>query len=200
MLCASTREGEEHLILDAWAKVSVTDSGNPFSRTGGTALLLIVPRHPQRFDDVASLILAKGLRLQRRSDDCDIAETTDVVLGDSMGEMFAYYASVDLAFIGGSLLDYGCQNLIEPCAVGTPVIIGPSTYNFAEAATAALSHGAAEQIGSADALVKRALELLVDPQQRANLVAAGSEFIKQHQGATTRTMALIDAAYKPLPS
>ena len=194
LLCASTREGEEQVILDAWSKLGA----------GGTAsvrpLLLIVPRHPQRFDDVASLVLAKGLHLQRRSDNCDIAKNTDVVLGDSMGEMFAYYTSADLAFIGGSLLEYGCQNLIEPCAVGTPVLIGPSTYNFTEAASAALSHGAAEQISSADALVKRTLELFVEPQQLANLSAAGGEFIKQHQGASARTMALVEAAYKPLPS
>jgi 3-deoxy-D-manno-octulosonic-acid transferase len=191
-LCASTREGEEALILDAWQKVGVTE-GNPFCGTGRTApLLAIVPRHPQRFDEVVGLIKARGLKLQRRSDGQPVAADTQVWLGDSMGEMFAYHAAADVVFVGGSLLDFGCQNLIEPCAVGTPVLIGPSTYNFAEAARGAIEAGAALQVGNATELVAQALALLSDETRKGAMATAGRQFTTQHRGATARTMALIE--------
>jgi len=181
-LCASTREGEEAPILDAWLKVGA----------GGTALLIVVPRHPQRFDDVARLVEARGLKLQRRSGDQAVADDTQVWLGDSMGEMFAYYAAADVVFIGGSLLDFGCQNLIEPCAVGAPVLIGPSTFNFAEAARAALAAGAARQVGDAGELVAQAQALLADAAERQAMGEAGRAFAARHRGATQRTLALIE--------
>lgn len=180
-LCASTREGEEALILDAWQRL-----GNP------EVLLAIVPRHPQRFDEVGALISARSLTMQRRSDGAPIAPATQVWLGDSMGELFAYYAASDAAFIGGSLLDYGSQNLIEPCAVGVPVLVGPSTYNFADAARAALAQHAAITIASAGQLIDEALALLGDPPRRAARSKAASEFAAHHRGATARTMALLE--------
>jgi 3-deoxy-D-manno-octulosonic-acid transferase len=184
-LCASTREGEEALILDEWLKVG----------SGGTAngpLLAIVPRHPQRFDAVAKLVEARGLKLQRRSDGQPVAADTQVWLGDSMGEMFAYYALADVAFVGGSLLDYGSQNLIEPCAVGTPVLIGPSTFNFAAAAQNALAAGAARQVMDAAELVARARALLADASGRAAMAAAGRSFTARHRGAAQRTLELLE--------
>ena len=180
-LAASTREGEEALIVDAWVRAGA----------GASALLLLVPRHPQRVDDVARLVEQRGLSLQRRSANLPIAPTTRVVLGDSMGEMFAYYASADLAFIGGSLLDYGSQNLIEAAACGTPILIGPSTRNFAEAAHAALAHGAARQVGDADELVRQVLLLLAAAETRQRMGEAGRAFAEHHRGATARTLALI---------
>ncbi len=188
-LCASTREGEEALILDAWMKVGAPQ-GLP-SVAGATALLVIVPRHPQRFDEVARLIEARQLLLQRRSDQQPVTVATQVWLGDSMGELFAYYAMADLAFVGGSLLDYGSQNLIEPCAVGTPVLIGPSTFNFADAAQNALAAGAARQVGTADELVRTAVELMGDVAERQHMSEAGRAFAAQHRGATAKTLALI---------
>lgn len=182
LLCASTREGEEARILDAWLAARAGDE-----RT----LLAIVPRHPQRFEEVAALIAAKGLRLQRRSDEMPVTEETEVWLGDSMGELFAYYAATDVAFIGGSLLDYGCQNLIEPCSIGTPVLIGPSTFNFAEAAREALAAGAAVQVADAGELVSTARSLLGDARRRAAMSEASRAFTARHRGATARTMALI---------
>jgi len=183
-LCASTRAGEESLILAAWReKVGA----------GATApLLIIVPRHPQRFDEVASLIAGQGLRLQRRSSGEAVAADTQVWLGDSMGELPAYYAAADLAFIGGSLLDFGCQNLIEACAAGTPVLIGPSTYNFAEAAGAALAAGAARQVGNAAELVDMARTLSSDHVARTLMGTAGIHFAAAHRGATARNLALIE--------
>jgi 3-deoxy-D-manno-octulosonic-acid transferase len=184
-LCASTREGEEALILDAALKVSLCE----------TALLVIVPRHPQRFDAVARLVEARGLKLQRRSDKQPIAADTRVWLGDSMGELFAYYAAASgngVAFVGGSLLDFGSQNLIEPCAVGVPVLIGPSTFNFAEAARNALTTGAARQCQDAAALINAAISLLGNAAERENMGQAGRAFAAQHCGATQKTLALIE--------
>jgi 3-deoxy-D-manno-octulosonic-acid transferase len=178
-LCASTREGEEALILDVWPKQQ-------------RALLVIVPRHPQRFEAVAALIGTRGLKFQRRSDNAVVSPDTDVWLGDSMGEMFAYYTASDVAFVGGSLLDFGSQNLIEPCSVGTPVLIGPSTFNFAEAARAAVEARAALRIADTKQLVDEALALLDDPGRRAAMADFGRAFAERHRGATERTMALIE--------
>ena len=132
-LCASTREGEEALILDAWTR----HAGKPRD-----ALLAIVPRHPQRFDEVAKLVESQGLRLVRRSRLEQGVGDAEVLLGDSMGEMFAYYAACDCAYIGGSLLPLGGQNLIEACALGKPVLVGEHTFNFADATADAVAGGA----------------------------------------------------------
>ena len=183
-LCASTRDGEEALILEAWR------------RAQPAALLVIVPRHPQRFDEVAALTARLGFRLQRRSDGQPVAANTEVWIGDSMGEMFAYYGASDLAFVGGSLLDFGSQNLIEPCAVGTPAVIGPSTFNFADAAREALAAGAVVQVTDADDLMASWKRLLADPEARQAMAAAGRSFVARHQGATARTLALA-APYLP---
>jgi 3-deoxy-D-manno-octulosonic-acid transferase len=180
-LAASTREGEESLILQALRKVGA----------GGTALLVIVPRHPQRFDEVATLAKSLGFKVQRRSENSPIEPDTQVLIGDSMGEMLAYYAMADVAFVGGSLLDYGSQNLIEPCALGTPVLIGQFTRNFAEAAREAIACGAAKPIETADELVSEALRLLDEPTERQRMGAAGIEFTTRHRGATARTLAAI---------
>jgi 3-deoxy-D-manno-octulosonic-acid transferase len=206
-LAASTREGEEALLLDAWTRKSPV--GADVASRLGTAeplrrheavlrenpasppLLIIVPRHPQRFEDVAALIQAKGLRMQRRSENAPIDTRTEVLLGDSMGEMFAWHTLADVAFIGGSLLDFGSQNLIEACAVGTPVLLGKSTYNFAEAALEAKACGAALAIVDADDLVQKALLLLQDATALARMSEAGLRFTQQHRGATARTMVLI---------
>nr|WP_284155479.1 lipid IV(A) 3-deoxy-D-manno-octulosonic acid transferase [Sulfuricystis multivorans] len=188
-LCASTREGEEAMIVAEWSKVGA----------GRTALLVIVPRHPQRFDEVARSIAQQGLKLQRRSSHLPVAAETQVWLGDSLGELFAYYAAADVAFVGGSLLDYGCQNLIEPCSLGVPVLIGPSTFNFAEAAENALAAGAARQVADAQALVAAACGLLADDDLRKRMGEAGKAFTAQHRGATAKTLELI-ARYSPVPS
>lgn len=189
-LAASTREGEEALILEAWKKLGAGETAK--SVADPRPLLIIVPRHPQRFDAVARLAQERGFRVQRRSENQDIAATTEVLIGDSMGEMFAWYGAADLAFIGGSLKDFGSQNLIEAAAVGTPVLIGPSTFNFADAVREALACGAARPVQDADDLVRQVLALLADPAARARMAAAGREFSAHHRGATARTLALID--------
>jgi 3-deoxy-D-manno-octulosonic-acid transferase len=182
LLAASTREGEEALLFEALAK-----------HPPGDALLVVVPRHPQRFDEVAALAAKAGLSVQRRSDDAPVAQ---VLIGDSMGELFAYYAACDLAFIGGSLLDYGSQNLIEACAVGRPVLIGRSTYNFSHAAEQALECGAARQVGTAAVLLEAADALLRDEDACRRMGEAGREFAARHRGATNKTLEFISRAMR----
>jgi 3-deoxy-D-manno-octulosonic-acid transferase len=182
-LAASTREGEEKLLLDALRFAEVEQ-----------LLVVIVPRHPQRFDEVANLIEQHGLRMQRRSANEPVFPNTQVVLGDSMGEMFAYYTACDIAFIGGSLLPYGGQNLIEACSVGKPVLIGPHTYNFAQATEMAVACHAAMQIRHADDLVHQLNILLHDAPQLAKMGKAGLQFVTDNQGASERAARQIELA------
>ena len=112
-----------------------------------------------------------------------------------MGEMSAYYASCDAALIGGSLLPYGAQNLIEACAVGAPVVIGPSTFNFSEATTLALQAGAAVQVHGAAEAVEAVRRLLGDAEVRRRMNAAGMELCESHRGATERTMAIVERLF-----
>lgn len=180
-LAASTRDGEEALILDALAA----------ARLPADLLTVIVPRHPQRFDAVADLLRRRGIAFRRRSEDLPCEPTTTVVLGDSMGEMFAYYAACDVAFVGGSLLPLGGQNLLEACAVGRPVIVGPHTFNFEEATEGAIAAGAALRVSDAEALANALATLLADPERQARMGMAGRTFTERHRGATERTLALI---------
>jgi 3-deoxy-D-manno-octulosonic-acid transferase len=114
-----------------------------------------------------------------------------VVLGDSMGEMFAYYVAADLAFIGGSLAPLGGQNLIEACAVGTPVLIGPHTFNFSAVSEDAITDGAAIRIDSAAAMLQQAAALLADGDARKAMGMRAREYALQHRGATARTVWLL---------
>jgi 3-deoxy-D-manno-octulosonic-acid transferase len=184
-LASSTREGEEELLLHALRNEQIDN-----------LLIVIVPRHPQRFDEVAALIERHSLRMQRRSANEPVAADTQVVLGDSMGEMFAYYAACDVAFVGGSLLPFGGQNLIEACAVGKPVLIGPHTYNFAQATELAVSCGAAKQITHADDLVHQLNILMYDADAMARMGNAGQQFVNSNQGVTVHAMAHIALALK----
>ncbi|WP_322068567.1 lipid IV(A) 3-deoxy-D-manno-octulosonic acid transferase [Paraburkholderia bannensis] len=194
-VAASTREGEEELVLDAFAALKVPDT-----------LLILVPRHPQRFDEVAALVARKNFKLARRSQWAPTAPTApaasveghasvdalpldvNVLLGDSMGEMGAYYAAADLAFIGGSLLPLGGQNLIEACAVGTPVLIGPHVFNFTQATADAVAAGAAQQVQDPADLARALRELFEDKSRRVTMGAAASAFAARHRGATERTV------------
>lgn len=182
LACANTRDGEETLILDALLAVNRPD-----------ILLMIVPRHPQRFDDVAQMVRARGLSLARRSTAGNAALDADVrvFLGDSMGEMFAYYSACDLAFVGGSLLPLGGHNLIEASAVGKPVLVGPHTFNFADAAENAIVAGGAIRIANAANLWQQAIRLLDDDVARNAMGLKAQHFAQQHGGASRRTMSLL---------
>ncbi|MDH4234261.1 MAG: lipid IV(A) 3-deoxy-D-manno-octulosonic acid transferase [Gallionella sp.] len=184
-LAASTRDGEEELLLDALKPLHMPD-----------LLLVIVPRHPQRFAEVANLLQQRSIAFQRRSEDRAVPAGVRVVLGDSMGEMFAYYAAADLAFIGGSLLPYGGQNLIEACAVGTPVLVGPHTYNFAEATRLAVHAGAAVQVQDVGGLVESLQRLLSEPDVLTEMRRQCDGFVEFNRGATDRSLQIITAIVK----
>ena len=182
-LAASTREGEEALLLDAIKCLQIPD-----------LLTVIVPRHPQRFSEVETLLVQGQFRYQRRSDNSIIAPETQIVLGDSMGEMFAYYAACDIAFIGGSLLPFGGQNLIEACSVGKPVVIGPHTYNFEQASQLAIACGAAVRIQNANELMLILQNMLIDSAQLTQIGNAGFGFVSANQGATEKALISIRRA------
>jgi len=181
LLAASTRAGEEELVLDALARIRVEG-----------LLLLLVPRHPQRFGEVALLLEKRRLSHARRSENRAVPADCRVLLGDSMGEMAAYYAACDLAFIGGSLLPYGGQNLIEACAAGRALLFGPHMYNFAEASRLALAAGAAVEVADAAALALRAEALLGDRPALARMSQAALAFGRAHQGASARNLAICE--------
>jgi 3-deoxy-D-manno-octulosonic-acid transferase len=195
LLCASTREGEEELILDAFQR-ALAGAANT-AALPSDALLLLVPRHPQRFDAVEQMVAARGMAVQRRSvltqPGAVVAPGTRVLLGDSMGEMFAYYSACDLAFIGGSLQPLGGQNLIEAAALGKPVLIGEHTFNFALVTEQAIEAGGALRVASADALMQQAAHLLRDAAARSAMGRQAQSFANQHRGATQRTLALLPA-------
>lgn len=179
-LAASTRDGEEILLIDTLQNIHVPG-----------LLLVIVPRHPQRFMEVSDLIAKRGIAYQLRSENRAVQMETKIVLGDSMGEMFAYYAAADLAFIGGSLMPYGGQNLIEACAVGTPIMVGPHMYNFAEATRLAVSSGAAVQISNAAELAPKVQRLFQDPALLHVMHQHCTEFVTSNRGATEKSMQLV---------
>lgn len=177
LLFASTREGEEKRLLGA------------LPAWDGALLVVIVPRHPQRFDEVTALAQS------RRTLSPEPARSDRVHLGDTMGEMAFYYAGCDVAVIGGSFEPLGGQNLIEALAAGAAVVMGPHMFNFAEAARLAVEAGAALQAPDAAAAVRAALDLLADPARRNRMAAAGKALCEQHRGATTRH---VDACRKIL--
>ena len=172
LLLASTREGEEKSLLEsilAWED---------------NLLVLVVPRHPRRFDEVA--VLSQS----RRSGNPLPAATDRVHLGDTMGEMDFYYAAADVAVIGGSFAPRGGQNLIEACAAGAPVVFGPSMFNFSEAARLALEAGAAVQAADAAGAIRESVKLLSDSERRKRMGTSGRALCDTHRGATLRHLEL----------
>ena len=182
-LAASTRDGEEQLIIDAITKANIPNM-----------LTIIVPRHPQRFAEVAVLLQKKGLTFSRRSElsNQTLALNISYLLGDSMGEMFTYYAACDVAFIGGSLLPLGGQNLIEACSMGKPVLIGPYTFNFEQATELAIVAGAAQRVQNAFELAQGINALFRNEATRHSMESAAVKFSTQSRGATERTLGLIE--------
>jgi len=178
VLAAVTREGEEMPLLQCWAAL---EAPRP--------LLLLVPRHPQRFDEVADMAAHFGFKLARRSHWTALppaeALAADLWLGDSMGEMPLYYAAADVALLGGSFGRFGGQNLIEAAACGCPLVMGPHTYNFAEAAELSLAAGASLRVADIEEGVARAVALARHPA-RNDWVHRALGFAAAHRGAAER--------------
>lgn len=196
MVCAaSTRDGEEAIILKAWKELLLSNSFEV------QPLLCLVPRHPERFTEVAEQIQSAGLKFHCRSEwqntptDCN---QLDVILGDSMGEMPMYYSASNLVVMGGSLLPFGGQNLIEACAAGCPVLLGEHTYNFQQAALDAISVGAAKRItgdlllGETIALTDSLKDLLLNSTELSKMSEAAKTYSVEHQGATKKILAALD--------
>lgn len=194
VLMAVSREGEEAALLDAWVAEQQPFAARPSAQR---PVLLIVPRHPQRFDEVAGLVVSKGLKHSRRSTWGDAlsaqAQTADVWLGDTLREMPMYYGLADVALLGGSFAPLGGQNLIEAAACGCPLIIGPHTFNFADAAERALAAGAAVRVGAIREALALATEWLDDAAALAARGQAATAFAAKHRGAAERMAAAIKA-------
>lgn len=183
-LAASTREGEESIILDAVTALKLPH-----------LLTVIVPRHPQRFNEVESLLQQRQLSYQRRSTLAHTANAeTRFILGDSMGELFSYYASADICLVGGSVLPFGGQNLIEAMRMAKPVLIGEHTFNFTEVSERAIAQNAAWRVKDPQEMQQAIENLLENPQQQFEMGQAGLALCMASQGATQKTLAII-AAY-----
>lgn len=191
VMFASSREGEEaeffrilednrELAQAGWAR-RATDSVAP------QVQWLVVPRHPQRFDEVADLARSCGMSVSRRSAWDSQPQPADVWIGDSLGEMAFYYGLADVALLGGSFESLGGQNLIEAAACSCPVVMGPHTFNFAEAAQLALGAGAAMRVDSMEEGIRTAVALTGDISRRAAAVEAASKFAAANQGAADKT-------------
>ncbi len=178
---ASTRDGEERKILKSY--VNTKDKFD--------ALMIVIPRHPQRFDEVFNLIVDSGLDVKRRSQGLSCDENTQVLLGDSMGELLSYYSVCDIAFIGGSLIDTGGQNMLEAAALSKPILFGPSVFNFEQIAQLLLEKGASIQVDDADGLMKTISSLLLDDAKRKELGENAKNLLEKHRGAVDRLLKLI---------
>ena len=179
-VAGSTREGEEVLLLNALRD-------HPLRHK---AIAVIVPRHPERWASTVATARELGFRVARRTD-TNISTDTEVIVGDSMGEMLAYYGGARAVVMGGTLGGTGGQNLIEPCAMGVPVVLGPSVFNFQMAADECVAAGAAVSVPHAEAALDAVSSWLANKPSRDDAGARARAFVLAHQGATERTMALI---------
>jgi 3-deoxy-D-manno-octulosonic-acid transferase len=182
-IAASTHEGEDELILRAHASVcEVLDE----------ALLVLVPRHPERFERVGQLIEEAGFSLVRRTQHQPCMEDTAVFLGDTMGELTLFLGASDVAFIGGSLVPHGGHNILEATAQGVAVLFGPHMFNFSEISELFLQHKAAVQIDSVEALAGQVIKWLSDASERSRVGEAGRELVERNRGALDRLTRIVD--------
>lgn len=178
-IAASTHAGEDEIILAAHRQLL---------KTRTDTLLILVPRHPERFEAVHELCLNQGLTTRRRSTGQDVQAGDQVLLGDTMGELLFLYALADIAFVGGSLVANGGHNLLEPAALGKPVLSGPHLFNFLEIATQLREAGALSEVENAEQLAGRLATLLDAPTEIARMSQAGLAVLKANQGALQRLL------------
>ncbi len=181
-VAASTHEGEDELVLAAHAKVR---------ETLPESLLVLVPRHPERFDRVAELAISAGFDLVRRSEQRPCRTETAVFLGDSMGELAMFLGAADMAFIGGSLVPHGGHNILEAAAQGVPVVFGPHMFNFAEISRLFLDRGAAREVVTAEVLAGVSARWLSDASERSQVGERGRDLVEQNRGAMQRLMDIV---------
>jgi 3-deoxy-D-manno-octulosonic-acid transferase len=182
-IAASTHEGEQLVVLKAHAEVL---RGFPDS------LLLIAPRHPERFKPIVAACRAYGFRTETRSENGGAEPSCQCFVVDSMGELIEFYAAADVAFVGGSLVPVGGHNLLEPAALERPVIVGPQTFNFEEVTEDLVNAGAALRIAEADALGPTVVRLLSREVERRSMGEAAHRVMARERGAVDRTMEIVE--------
>lgn len=186
-IAGSTHEEEDDRVLDAFEELLV---GHP------SLLLVLVPRHPERFAAVARLCRRRQLEVARRSAGEQVGPATRVYLGDTMGELSLMYAASDVAFVGGSLVPTGGHNILEPCALGVPVVFGPHMHNFQQIAELAVERGAAVQVAGVPELVRVVDRYLKDANLRFAAGENGRAMVQENRGALRRTLAVLDGLTK----
>lgn len=187
-IAASTRDGEEEQVLAAFARIRRSLPG---------ALLLLVPRHPDRFSRVEILCRDAGYRVHRRSSGQPCPEEADIYLGDTMGELPVFYGAADVAFVGGTLVPVGGHNLLEPAAMGLPVVVGPHVFNFSLVTAQLVQAGGCLQVTDADGLAQVVTELLADPARRGAVGSNALALVQANRGAVDRILCEVE---RVLPS
>ncbi len=181
-VAGSTHEGEEAVMLAAHRRVCAAQPG---------ALLVIAPRHPQRFETVAALLAQQGVPHVRHSRSAQSVQSAQVLLLDTLGELIDFYAAADAAFVGGSLVPVGGHNLLEPAALGRPIVTGPHQFNAADIAQLLVARGAVQFVRDEAELAATLIAWLSDPTQRAQVGARGQAVVAENRGALERVLALI---------
>jgi 3-deoxy-D-manno-octulosonic-acid transferase len=187
LIAASTREGEDEKVLSAFRQCLEQEP---------SLLLVLVPRHPERFDDVARLCEAQQLDALRRSSDISLAEETQVIIGDSMGEMWLYFSLADIAFVGGSLVNTGCHNVLEPAAMGIPILVGPSQFNFESICDQLRLAGALITVVDENDLAQNQLHLLSHPEKRSEMGIAGRKLVESNKGSLEKLKVVMEEQLK----
>ena len=182
LLAASTHRGEDELILQAFSQIR---------QRIDNALLVLVPRHPERFKQVADLCVGAGFTVARRSSN-DPAEEADIMLGDSMGELMTFFGACDIAFVGGSLVANGGHNIIEPAAWGKPVLSGPSVFNFTEVSRLLTEAGGLMLVETPTALAETVIELIENPQRAQQMGQQAQQVAEANRGALEKLLTVID--------
>ncbi len=183
-IAASTHEGEDALILAAHQQLLAQFP---------TALLILVPRHPERFETVYSLCVQQGLQVQRRSTQAAVSAEHQILLGDTMGELLFLYALADVALVAGSLIEHGGHNMLEPIALAKPTLTGPHYFNFLEIAEQLLEAGGLREVADTHALTHAVAELWRNPEQAQTMCAAAQQVLQRNQGALQRLLDSIEA-------
>jgi 3-deoxy-D-manno-octulosonic-acid transferase len=186
-IAASTREGEDAPVLQAFAQAL---------QTLPSLLLVLVPRHPERFGTASDDAAAAGLKVLRQSSGGLVTPGTQVLVGDTLGDMHFYYSLADVAFVGGSLVNTGCQNIIEAAALGLPVVTGPSLFNFQAASDALRAAGGMLVVADTAALGRLLVELLQDEPRRQQMANRAQAVVAANLGATTRLFELVERYWR----
>ncbi|OED42511.1 3-deoxy-D-manno-octulosonic acid transferase [Endozoicomonas sp. (ex Bugula neritina AB1)] len=182
LIAASTHEGEDQKILNAFKEVRASDQ---------RIRLILVPRHPERFDTVFSLIRQNDLEVVRHSEGSEASLDTQVILGDTMGEMMTLFAASDIAFVGGSLVETGGHNMLEPAALNLPVLSGPHVFNFAEISSSLEKAGGLKLVQNESELAEAVLFLLGNQQACSEMGDNAQAFVDANRGALQRTLDII---------